>query len=41
MAETGVKQADIVTLREDETLETESGTIRVVPAWRWLLEGAA
>jgi hypothetical protein len=38
MAETGVTQADIVTLHEEETIDTGVGAIRVVPAWRWLLE---
>jgi len=37
MAETGVRQAEIVTLHEEETINTTNGTIRVVPAWRWLL----
>ena len=27
----------IVSLREQETIETDAGTINVVPAWRWLL----
>ena len=39
MAETGVTQAEIVTLHEEETIDTDAGAIRVVPAWRWLLEG--
>jgi uncharacterized protein len=38
MAETGVKHAEIVTLREEETVKTDAGTILVVPAWRWMLE---
>jgi predicted AAA+ superfamily ATPase len=38
MAETGLKQAEVVTLGEDGTLETEAGTVRAVPAWQWLLE---
>jgi predicted AAA+ superfamily ATPase len=38
MAETGIDQSVIVTLTEDEIIERESGTIRVVPAWHWMLE---
>lgn len=40
MEETGVGQAEIVTLHEEEQIETETGAIRVAPAWRWLLEPA-
>ena len=39
MAETGVTRAEVVTLHEEETIDTDEGAIRVVPAWRWLLEG--
>lgn len=38
MGETGVKHAEIVALREEETITTDAGAIRVVPAWRWMLE---
>jgi predicted AAA+ superfamily ATPase len=38
MAEAGLRQGEIVTLSEDETIETEAGTIHVVPAWRWFLD---
>jgi uncharacterized protein len=38
MTETGLDRADIVTLREEGTVKTDAGTIRIVPAWRWLLE---
>jgi hypothetical protein len=38
MAETGLDRAEIVTLREEATVKTDTGTIRVVPAWRWMLE---
>ena len=27
----------IITMDEKETIETDAGTIRVVPAWEWLL----
>ena len=40
MTETGLDQSVIVTLAEDETVEMKSGTIRVVPAWRWMLESS-
>jgi len=33
MAETGLSQADIVTLHEEETIDTNAGAIHVVPAW--------
>lgn len=35
MKATGLREGTIVTLREEETIETEHGTIRVVPAWKW------
>jgi predicted AAA+ superfamily ATPase len=38
MDELGLREASIVTLFEQETIELASGTVRVVPAWRWLLE---
>ena len=40
MAETGVSRATIVTLADRESLQTDAGTIRVVPAWEWALEPA-
>lgn len=39
MAELGQDEATLVTLGEDEAFETAGGTIRVVPAWKWLLAG--
>lgn len=41
MQETGLDHGEIVTLREEETVKTDAGTIHVVPAWRWMLAGAA
>jgi predicted AAA+ superfamily ATPase len=38
MAETGLSQAEIVTLGDNEIVDTPTGTVRVVPAWRWFLE---
>ena len=32
-------RATIVTLREEETITIGRRKVRVVPAWRWLLEG--
>lgn len=41
MAEVGVGHATLVTRHEEETLRLSSGVVRVVPAWRWLLEAQA
>jgi predicted AAA+ superfamily ATPase len=38
MSETGLREATVVTLHQEETLSTSEGTICVVPAWRWALE---
>jgi len=38
MTELRVKTATIVTRAQDERIETDAGTIEVVPAWRFLLE---
>ena len=38
MAELGLATGIIVTRNEDERLDAEAGTIRVVPAWRFLLD---
>jgi len=37
MEETGLATGEIVIVDDEETIETAAGTIRVVPAWRWLL----
>ena len=37
MGETGLLTGEIVTLLDDETIETKAGIIHAVPAWRWLL----
>ena len=39
MAEMGVSEATLVTVREEEEVRLASGLVRVVPAWRWLLDG--
>jgi len=39
MEELGVRTSTLVTMNDDEVVEVESGTISVVPAWRWLLPG--
>ena len=38
MAELGLTTATIVTRNEEEQIDVESGKIRAVPAWRFLLE---
>jgi predicted AAA+ superfamily ATPase len=38
MEEQGIDHGVVVTLREERSLETGSGQVRVVPAWRWLLD---
>ncbi len=38
MEHLGLRESTIVTLGEPESLKTASGHVRVVPAWRWLLE---
>ena len=38
MAELGLKTGTIVTQKEDERVEVETGAIEVVPAWRYLLD---
>ena len=37
MEATGIKEGTIVTLREEERVETEAGPIEVVPACKWFL----
>jgi predicted AAA+ superfamily ATPase len=38
MSELGQKTGTIVTKNENERINTESGTIEVVPIWRFLLD---
>lgn len=38
MTETGLSESLLVTLYDTGEEETEAGTVRIVPAWRWLLE---
>lgn len=40
MEETHCDQATVVTLREESSVEVGGRPIRIVPAWRWLLEPA-
>jgi len=35
---TSCERATLVTLREEGTAEVAGGSVRIVPAWRWLLE---
>ena len=39
MAGEGLRNATMVTLHEEEVVRVGAGEVRVVPAWRWLLEG--
>jgi hypothetical protein len=41
MAEIGVGRGTVVTLADRETISTDAGAIRVVPAWEWALEPLA
>lgn len=36
--EAGTDRATIATLYERESIETDAGTVEVVPAWRWMLQ---
>jgi len=38
MSELGVKSGTIVTMNEEERINTGAGTIKVLPAWRFLLD---
>ncbi len=40
MTELGASEAVLVTLDQEERVSLSSGTVRIVPAWRWLLEPA-
>lgn len=39
MQELGSSQATMVTLRQDGEQEIAGGHVRIIAAWRWLLEG--
>lgn len=41
MGELGIATATVVTPADEETVTVRGGRVRVVPAWRWLLEGGA
>jgi predicted AAA+ superfamily ATPase len=41
MRETSLERATLVTLREEGSTSVDGRTVRIVPAWRWLLEPAA
>lgn len=38
LRETACENATVVTLREEGSAEVGGRTVRIVPAWRWLLE---
>ena len=37
MARFDARESAIVTLDEEETLETPEGVIHILPVWKWLL----
>lgn len=37
MAQFECRESTIVTLNDEDTIETQAGTVSVVPAWKWLL----
>lgn len=37
MVETGAKTGTVVSMFHEETIQSDAGTIEIVPAWRWLL----
>lgn len=39
MSAYGVEESWVVTLDEQETVQTDQGVVRIVPAWSWLLDG--
>lgn len=39
MKECGITHASVITMNDEERLETEAGTIDIVPAWLWILRG--
>ncbi len=41
MAELGVDRATIVTLEVEERVKLSSGTVEIVPAWKWMLRSSA
>lgn len=38
MRRTGLRSGTILTLRDEDTIETDAGIITVTPAWRWSLQ---
>ena len=38
MEKYGIDESTIVTMDTEETVHVDSGTVRVVPAWKWLLD---
>ena len=41
MRETSLERATLVTFREEGSTSVDGRTVRIVPAWRWLLEPAS
>ena len=40
MGETGLAESYLVTLDEQEDISVETGTVHIVPAWKWFLSGS-
>ena len=40
MKERGIARGTVVTLDDDERIDTSAGPVEVVPAWRWFLRPA-
>ncbi|MCP4659975.1 MAG: ATP-binding protein, partial [bacterium] len=40
MDELTIAAATVVTLRDEDTLDLEPGQVRIIPAWRWFLQGS-
>lgn len=38
MGEYGVGESTIVTMDAQEEITTQTGVVRIVPAWKWLLD---
>jgi hypothetical protein len=37
MGECGIARATVVTMNQEERLNTDHGRVEIVPAWQWLL----
>jgi predicted AAA+ superfamily ATPase len=39
MSQLGVRESLLVTLHESERIQTATGVVDVLPAWRWTIQG--